>query len=1444
MKNPRPRSLLYYCGLRPLLSLWTMVFVLSVLSGRAQIVSGHFSDHDSANISCGQKEVNDFMFRTRPDLRSKNAVVENQWRQFLRNQPANDVVKADGIRRKKSAASSSVPLATVVTLPVVVHLVHNNGPENISNAQVFNAIQHLNEAFANSGFYDPADGINTNIQFCLAERDTANVATNGITRNVSPYTVMGGPSYYSDDQNVKNINRWTPSCYVNIWVVNSIPGSVAGYAYLPAAHGGTLDGIIVEAGYFGSSYTNDVVITHEMGHYLGLYHTFEGGCGNTDCSVDGDRICDTPPDNSTAYISCGSSMNSCSTDALSGFAVDQPDLTQDYMDYGNFNCMKVFTPLQSARMNFVIQNIRSSLLHCKSCLPPCPSPVVVAFTVPPSPLNAGTTYTFTNTSVNASGYEWRVNGAVVSTLPNLTFTFAPPGNYTVTLIARSGNILCDSAAKTVSLSVVCPVNAAFNKSAATAIAGSTISFTNTSSGAGGYQWLVNGVLQSTGTNFTWTTSTAGNYAVTLKATNTAAGCADFYSDTVLFTCPVVADFTPLSVTTVINSAVNFTSTGSGAGGYQWAVNGSVLGSGTSFTNTFTAVGSYSVKLTAGNGVCSSVKTGVVYVTDKCGNPVYLFRKVYDPGQPLLLYDLRATADGGSIAAGQTVAAAVVRGALVKLDPQGTVSWFKNYGNSHPARFVKVRTTSDGGYIAIGEITAGAGSNKNCFIVKTAADGTLQWSRQLALDGISSGTNIIQSAEGDFYFTATLLTAGSANGATGVLIGKLTATGTQVWLRSYDDRGTATPNSLLAEAGSLTVCGNLSASATGAGFLLHVNKTDGLVVWSRSYTSGAENFTDILPTASGYLVDVVHGGGLTGVNGDHVFLFTDGFGGIISANAISPLPAGFSVGNTNTVVKPNGNLVSQTSPGSGGTYTDFVVQEINPASGPVWSKKYAEPDIYITGMAQKPDNGFFLAGYRNSGTFPGYIMSVDSLGEGGTCPANPAESPWRKISYQRLAVDWTSKLLQAGFVSNHSAADQSLTTDTHCQYIGCDSVADSCALCRTVVVVGPDTLCASHGTYTFLAGRSAGCASRVVWSTDNRLVSTVRISDSTIAVDVTGSGSFSLIATLITSCDTLRDTIKIHAYAQPNIIKLGPDIALCKSSAVHLNAGSGFSNYTWQDGSTDSSFTAYFPGTYFVEATDFCHNFYRDTIVVTQAPDVPFDLGADTTICMHDSVMLHAPGGFSSYYWTPVNYAISDPYAQNPWVHPSVDTSYTCTVQKYPGCSVVDTVRIHVIHNEARIFPDSALLLCTGGDVEIFASGAWTSYLWSTGSTARSIRVAAAGDYWLQAGDQGVCATRDTLTVTAIDCYSGVHFPNAFTPNGDGNNDTFKALLGLTPKTWLLVVYNRWGEKVFETQDPHNGWNGVFKGVKQDSGGFAWYAVYRLTEKTGEETQKGMLMLLR
>ncbi|MCI5083633.1 MAG: M43 family zinc metalloprotease, partial [Saprospiraceae bacterium] len=243
------------------------------------------------------------------------------------------------------------------TLPVVVHVIHQGGAENISDAQVLQAIDDLNAAFANAGYYDQGTGLDTEIQFCLAQRDPDGNPTSGINRVNNALTSL---TLETQDVAMKDLSRWNPLEYINIWVVGEICSSsvgcgVAGYAFFPSSHGMPEDGLVVESNYFGNSQANSAVLVHEMGHYLGVYHTFQNGCTNNDCLSDGDRVCDTPPDQSTVPVPCGQSVNTCSSDVNAAdpnnpFTTDQNDMYWNYMDYGDVDCYSAFTPGQTDRM--------------------------------------------------------------------------------------------------------------------------------------------------------------------------------------------------------------------------------------------------------------------------------------------------------------------------------------------------------------------------------------------------------------------------------------------------------------------------------------------------------------------------------------------------------------------------------------------------------------------------------------------------------------------------------------------------------------------------------------------------------------------------------------------------------------------------------------------------------------------------------------------------------------------------------------------------------------------------------------------------------------------------------------------------------------------------------------------------------------------------------------
>lgn len=326
----------------------------------------------------------------------------------------------------------------VLVLPVVFHVIHQYGDENISDGQVLQALNALNDGFANVNVFDQGSGVNTNIRFCLVKQDENGHFTTGINH---VYADLPEIIPEVHDGFLKSLINWDPDRYINIWVVKEITGfkeeqdcgfkkehDIAGYATLPGAHGTDRDGIVVEAASIQST------IIHEMGHYLGLYHTFSG-CTNNDCSIDGDMVCDTPPQGRSG-AACDGSSNTCNTDDQSGFSTDQNDLPYNFMDYTG--CPHDFTPGQKERMRYMVLNVRNSLLNQTTCEIVCQDPEEAEFTFPVINYKTGDPIHFTNTSTG-NNYEWYINDQLISTSTDLDYIFLHQGWFKIELVARSSN---------------------------------------------------------------------------------------------------------------------------------------------------------------------------------------------------------------------------------------------------------------------------------------------------------------------------------------------------------------------------------------------------------------------------------------------------------------------------------------------------------------------------------------------------------------------------------------------------------------------------------------------------------------------------------------------------------------------------------------------------------------------------------------------------------------------------------------------------------------------------------------------------------------------------------------------------------------------------------------------------------------------------------------------
>lgn len=255
-------------------------------------------------------------------------------------------------------------------IPLVFHVLHNNGPENVSDEQIFGAVEQLNNQFAGG-----EGGFNTQISFYIAQVDPDGYCTDGINR-IQTSTPGITSLDFNSDVAMKNLSSWPTSSYLNVWVVGFIgSGSVGGYSYLPPAPS-SVDGVVVlntALGTSGTAVGNLVnTLSHEIGHYFNLYHVWgrdwfspgetvcEINCNHLDCENTGDMVCDTDPCGG-AHLNFPCTQRASDCEQCPNFPQGQYLFPlENYMSY-DLACQDRFTEGQATRMCEAIINYRGGL---------------------------------------------------------------------------------------------------------------------------------------------------------------------------------------------------------------------------------------------------------------------------------------------------------------------------------------------------------------------------------------------------------------------------------------------------------------------------------------------------------------------------------------------------------------------------------------------------------------------------------------------------------------------------------------------------------------------------------------------------------------------------------------------------------------------------------------------------------------------------------------------------------------------------------------------------------------------------------------------------------------------------------------------------------------------------------------------------------------------------
>ncbi len=351
------------------------------------------------------------------------------------------VLKARYLKRlQQPIVYPKTTAATVYTIPVVFHILHLGGPENISDAQILDALSILNRDFRKqnadtSAILAPFQAADVHFEFRLATKDTSGNCTTGIVRHYTQLT-------HWDILPQNYIYTWDPSKYLNFYIVKDIPtfNSTGAYAYAPGSTGPAEDAIVAIHDGVGSIGTGTQLhsrgLTHEVGHWFDLMHIWGNGPCNTTCGDDG--ISDTPV--TKGFFTCpATTMAICNT----GVAENH----QNYEDYSG--CGKMFTAGQAAHMNAVINatlagrnNLwTNSNLITTGVINPSTSCQLVAeagcstniYTVCPGQQLLFNDYSYNGT---VTAWAWSAGGGAVIASPtasSTTITFPSQGIQTVSL---------------------------------------------------------------------------------------------------------------------------------------------------------------------------------------------------------------------------------------------------------------------------------------------------------------------------------------------------------------------------------------------------------------------------------------------------------------------------------------------------------------------------------------------------------------------------------------------------------------------------------------------------------------------------------------------------------------------------------------------------------------------------------------------------------------------------------------------------------------------------------------------------------------------------------------------------------------------------------------------------------------------------------------------------
>jgi len=333
--------------------------------------------------------------------------------------------------------------------------------------------------------------------------------------------------------------------------------------------------------------------------------------------------------------------------------------------------------------------------------------------------------------------------------------------------------------------------------------------------------------------------------------------------------------------------------------------------------------------------------------------------------------------------------------------------------------------------------------------------------------------------------------------------------------------------------------------------------------------------------------------------------------------------------------------------------------------------------------------------------------------------------------------------------------------------------------------------------------------------------------------ITSSGEYWV--EISNKCGRAYDTVNYFLVQSPSV-QLPKDSVFCDVVDLNLDVDlAEMCNYLWNNGSTDSSLSITNPGFYKVTISNYC-GAITDSVTIGLIASPEVNLGEDEIFCDYIDPKTYSVGKGNNeeqYLWSDGNIASTN----------TLSSETTHWVRISNKCATVSDSITYSVNPNPVVYLGPDTTLCGNFNLTLNAGHPGMKYNWEPyGETTRTIQAREQITYRVTVFNENGCEGSDDFMVRP-DCISKSFVPSAFSPNGDGLNDVFKPTL-INYEQYSIAVYNRWGEKVYESNITNAGWDGVFKGDQVPNGVYTYHIRFITTETGSWQNLNGLVNVVR